>query len=232
MFEYLRSPYYKLPSTSNLDSKLLYLIRSFIFYWIFFVLSGFLIVIVEHVVTNYLHLPSIREAAHFRHTDTKSNLGGKYFFIVVIFAPLVEELIFRFPLNLNKYAIGISLGIIVFRCTGDNIFTFDYHTIKDFIRLFWALGVIYLTQKYLPEKFLQNIREKYFKHFFYAIAALFALVHIQNFATSDYRLFGFYPIYVLPQFFMGLFIGNMRMQYGLFWGILLHALINLPSVLF
>jgi hypothetical protein len=50
--------------------------------------------------------------------------------------------------------------------------------------------------------------------------------HISNFHPIQYEIIFLYPIYVLPQFFMGLILGWLRIQYGFLWAVLFHILVN------
>ncbi|WP_374756160.1 CPBP family glutamic-type intramembrane protease [Larkinella rosea] len=54
----------------------------------------------------------------------------------------------------------------------------------------------------------------------------FALLHIFNFSHFQFFLFPIYLIYILPQFFLGLILGIVRLKNGFFWSVLLHILIN------
>ncbi|MGM9506322.1 CPBP family glutamic-type intramembrane protease [Larkinella sp. GY13] len=46
-------------------------------------------------------------------------------------------------------------------------------------------------------------------------SAIFSLAHITNFDPIHYSVWYLYPIYVLPQFFMGLIASTIRINNGL-----------------
>lgn len=92
-------------------------------------------------------------------------------FLVVVFAPLFEEAIFRAPITLFK-------------------------------------------------------KPKTFKIAFYVFAFIFGYVHITNFELTD-NVWILSPLLVLPQIILGLYLGFIRVRFGLVWSILLHALYNL-----
>lgn len=230
MINYLISPQHVEIENADITVKVKFLINSCAYCFGFMILSIFFIASMDSFIVNCLDLPSISATLNKNNIELKESKGYYSYFLVLLIGPFWEEIVFRLPLILNVRSIGISLGVLVYRYIGENIY-FNFYNSHDYLRLFFALNAFFLVVRYLNVSFLLNIRENYFKHFFYLTAILFALVHIQNFASSDYRLFIFYPIYVLPQFIMGLFIGNIRMKYGFLWGLLLHSLINLPSAL-
>ena len=64
-----------------------------------------------------------------------------------------------------------------------------------------------------------------FKIAFYAFALLFGLVHITNFEITRNVLL-LTPILIAPQAILGLYLGFIRVRFGLRWSILLHATYN------
>lgn len=233
MIKYLVRPYY-ITSISNvsLKEKVIYLLKSYWAFFMFVLLSFFIIKITDSCIVNILHLPSIYTEIHKNNISFTTDYGNYAFLIIVLVVPFIEELIFRLPLDLKKRSIGIAFSILIFRFSGNSLLGFDISNSYDLLRLFSAINVYILIKKYFPEKWLDTFKGENFKYVFYTLSVIFALVHISNFSTSDMRLWVFYPIYVLPQFFMALIMSNIRMQYGLMWSFLLHALINLPSILF
>jgi membrane protease YdiL (CAAX protease family) len=71
----------------------------------------------------------------------------------------------------------------------------------------------------------------------WASAIFFALVHIGNYKDFDYSAY-FYlvPLLVSPQFLGGLILGYIRLNQGMKWAIIFHAVFNalllIPSVYF
>ncbi|MHA7944058.1 CPBP family intramembrane glutamic endopeptidase [Formosa sp. 3Alg 14/1] len=76
---------------------------------------------------------------------------------------------------------------------------------------------------------------KYFIYVFYFFAITFGLIHITNFEITRNVLI-LAPILVGPQIVIGLLLGVIRIQYGLIYSILFHAIYNgiliIPAVLF
>jgi len=146
-----------------------------------------------------------------------------FFFGAVIFAPLIEETIFR--AQLRRFSGGILFvsfvfGIILVALTK----TYWAFLVTPFI--FTVLFIIYrftlagsITRKY-------NFWTKVFPWYFHFTAIAFALVHLGNF-EKGINLLPLGIIYTLPQLAIGLVLGYARMNYGLKYSIALHALYNL-----
>jgi len=74
-----------------------------------------------------------------------------------------------------------------------------------------------------------------FRWIFYGFAIVFGYVHITNYElTTNVLLIS--PILVAPQIILGLFLGMVRVKFGLLYSILFHAVYNailvIPGVLF
>lgn len=117
-------------------------------------------------------------------------------FTAVLFGPLFEELIFRFPLKFKRN--------FVFQFFWWLINTFNFNKFKGYL--------------------LQN-RVLIFKIFFYIIAILFGLIHISNFDKWRQFLY-LAPIIVFPQILAGIILGYIRIKFGFFWGVFYHSCYN------
>ena len=202
MLKYLLNPHYLEPSQGALlKDKIKFLLQSYLYCVVFLILSSILIKLVDSCLVNFFHLPSIYENMIKNQSNFKDRLGQYAFIVMVLVAPFIEELIFRLPLDIKKQSIGIAIAIVVFRLSG-RLSELDFYNYRDWLRIFVALfGIPLLVKRYCPDQFLNYLRDTKFKSVFYTSAILFGLIHIGNFATDDYRVWIFYPIYVLPQFF-------------------------------
>lgn len=232
MLNYLKYPRFEIDNESKLINKISVLLKFYFTTFLFTLLSVGLITTIDSIVVNYLHQNSIW--SEIRNSNIKiKNMFGRYSLVViVIIIPFIEELIFRLPLNLKKSGIAISISVLYLRFSGNFLtHVLDLRKMEDLVKIFISLLIFFLLMNLLNQKKLDLIKDKYFKQYFYFIAISFGLIHIINFHQINYFLFFLYPIYVLPQFFMGLFIGNIRIKYGFIWGWALHALINSTSFL-
>jgi len=143
---------------------------------------------------------------------------------IIVFGPVIEELIFRLPLRnfFKNIFIALALG---FYALGKSHLG---------IGLSIALGIVILLLPYIPgfisrfEDAINNFIKKYFVLFFYLIAVIFGFMHITNLETIRTSDILFSPVIVAYQLFLGLYLGFIRIKYkgGIFYAILLHAFFN------
>ncbi|WP_321309910.1 type II CAAX prenyl endopeptidase Rce1 family protein [Marinifilum fragile] len=148
------------------------------------------------------------------------------FFKVVVFAPLVEESLFRLLLkpklkNLITYSI-ISIVLISY------LFWMEKYVIA-FVLLgiqFLVLMLLYKRQEYLRNFY--RIYLKRFSYFFYFSVIMFGMVHLTNFKYPELSIWIVLlsPLLILPQLLMGCILGFIRMKWGIIYCILFHATIN------
>ncbi|MBI3482866.1 MAG: CPBP family intramembrane metalloprotease [Bacteroidetes bacterium] len=193
--------------------------------------SFFILKIIDTAILKYFYDFSILSQFEINNKKTLSKFGDYAIIIIPFVGPFIEEILFRLPLNFRQTSIGLAVALITYRFTGKHLFSFDPYEIYSYIRIGIALTVFMSVSFFFPLPWLEKIKESYFKWFFYLSAVLFALVHITNLAPYNHSALFFYPLYTLPQFFMGLVIGYLRVRQGFFSGWVLHALINLPSAL-
>lgn len=170
-----------------------------------------------------LHL--IRKLPDFDLFDLKEK-KVLLFFMVVVFAPIVEELIFRY--QLKNYRLAILLYFLF-------LAGMLYNLISVFLLLSILIPVLILCLFFyfsMNKNSFQRFKiiNKVFPYHFYLTAICFGLVHISNYSNPlDYG----FPIVllVLPQLFIGLILGYVRMRFGLSKSMMMHAAYNLIPAL-
>lgn len=148
------------------------------------------------------------ESAHIINTENhaieklfKTMSTTAIFFLVVIIAPLVEELIFRLYLRYEtNLLIGTSIRFSHLFLDREKAAQFDLD----------------LNSKW----------SRFYPKIFYFSALLFGLVHLVNYEISPTILL-FSPILVAPQIVLGLIIGFLRLRYGFWTGFMMHSFHNL-----
>lgn len=144
-------------------------------------------------------------------------------FFGVVFAPVAEELLFRWQLRKPKWSILfvlISIAIIAW--------TFIKN---DYVLFFIGLGllIIGLVGVMVIDKLERLKKVKVFRTYyvflFYYTAILFGYIHITN-AKGLTLADPSFVFYIGSQIFGGLSMGYLRVKYGLKYGILLHAAFN------
>ncbi|MEM6254906.1 MAG: CPBP family glutamic-type intramembrane protease [Cyanobacteria bacterium P01_D01_bin.156] len=163
----------------------------------------------------------VSETDNILFEDILSDLSvSLIFFLVVVMAPIIEEIIFRLPLRPSALSLSIPFSIAILY-------------LSTFLRMnsaipsvvgFMLLGFnVYLAKRQLKVFRLQQIYRRFSRPIFYLSAILFGVIHIGNY---DSRVWALMPLLVLPQSVLGLFWGFVRVRYGLSWAIFAHALHN------
>lgn len=136
---------------------------------LFFICLGTSIILT--IIISFLEESKLVSTGKHSVEQLLKDTSGLYFFIyAVIFAPLIEELIFRAPLTLFK-------------------------------------------------------KPNYFRISFYTFAILFGFLHVLNYEITS-NILVFSPILIAPQLCIGLYLGFIRIRFGLLWSIALHATYN------
>lgn len=150
---------------------------------------------------------------------------SEMFIKAVLFAPLIEEGMFRLFLKpkLNNL---IGFLLLMFPSTLYLLFKENYiiFTIISSIELAFLIAI--LKNTYLIK--LQKCIIKYFRFFFYLSILSFGFAHITNFTFPEINFWVIIctPLLVSPQIFMGSILGFIRMKYGFKHSVLLHTTIN------
>jgi hypothetical protein len=151
-------------------------------------------------------------------------------FIVVLFGPIVEEILFRLWLKLNKYEFTLSVLFWLFFLINGTFIEFRISLIEGgvfiLLSLFSLWGINYFFNK-------NSINWMNYEHYFYVISLiLFSTLHLFNLDTSGEYFWSILPVYIFSKFIIGFYITKLRINYGFFWGLAFHIIINGVSFAF
>ncbi|MFH1224932.1 MAG: hypothetical protein V1676_03960 [Candidatus Diapherotrites archaeon] len=152
-----------------------------------------------------------------------------FLFVAFIWSPVVEELTFRMGMRFSRAAHSYSAGLML---TMAVFLAFEIVGVSAGLIAYAAMAVLFGTlfwlasKTMLGEKRLAAFYAKRFGRIFYFFTAMFAAYHLFNYANIGGVLF-LAPLLVLPQFMGGLFLGFVRMRYGLKWSALGHLMHNI-----
>lgn len=143
--------------------------------------------------------------------------------LIVIGAPIGEEIVFRSWLSGRPghvlAAIISVVGGLVLAVVGAEASSKSLGPIVLVVTLIAAILAIVLLRKRPAMRWFAWA----FPFFFYASTIGFSLMHLANFEAGDMHVL--LPL-VLPQLILGSMLGYLRVNYGLWANILLHALHN------
>lgn len=180
---------------------------------IFFVF--FIYILVQKVFPNSLQ--RIQDIS--QHYFTKINQSNLYlkFFLTVIYAPVMEELVFRSGISSKrKYVILMLAALMIYSVI----------PITQGKYLFIIILSIYPIVQLCFFKFLKH--KKYYLPISLIFSSLlFAALHYNNFNHEIMKNLFSYLIMLSPLAILGFFLGKIRIKLGLVYAILGHMIINL-----
>jgi membrane protease YdiL (CAAX protease family) len=171
-----------------------------------------------------------------------NNTAWLIVFIVFLWGPFTEEMIFRLFLRYSPYRFGLFLSFLSIILLDSLMSLFPLlenltTTMIVSLGIIWFLILILLLSiitglllgkiielSKISSK-LERIYQNYFPVIFYLSTIIFAFIHIFNYANFR-GLFIALPLLVAPQFLLGLLLSYIRMRYGISWSIFYHILHN------
>jgi len=133
----------------------------------------------------------------------------------LLWAPVVEELLFRYGLRRPMQALWVVPAAAVALMVG-----IPWAAILVLPTAVW----LQVRERPMPWRWRKAWRRA-FGWVFYGASALFALLHLLNFKLHQTPLW-LLPLLVLPQWCTGLVLGWLRVRHGIGASMLLHALFN------
>lgn len=182
------------------------------------------------VITTYgilVHFKIIKE--YVQEIDILKKYGLTVTLLLVcIFAPVLEEFLFRWHLRkkyLPIYFVCFTLGLIS-----------NYFIKSSFLT--WPVYIFFLFVALIISGYFKRIdirkrlvfQQRSFGYLFYYSAIIFGLIHLGNIkglTLSDPA----FILFVISQTFTGISLGFIRIKYGLGYSILLHGFFNFILVL-
>lgn len=146
----------------------------------------------------------------------------------VLWAPLIEEMLFRYGLRRPRQALWVCPAILPPLLWGVHGWT-----------LAWAAAVVLLAclplrrAKVARARWQMGWRRRYLMRFglvYHLSSVAFAVVHLNNFVLVD-TAYWMLPLLVLPQWATGLVLGWIRVRRGIGASVALHSIFNAGPML-
>jgi membrane protease YdiL (CAAX protease family) len=172
--------------------------------------------------------PVAVEAARLGGAEHRLDMGAIPWFTAIFWAPLLEEMLFRYGLRRPVQALWVVPLLLWPLLHGPGIYTLPM--------LFLAIALAVYSQR--PSVARQGgwqwaWRRRYVRHFpavFYLASLVFAGMHLGNFVLNKTPLW-LMPLLVLPQWLTGLVLSWTRVRRGIGASMLMHGLFNAGPVL-
>ena len=156
----------------------------------------------------------------------RMDLGNLPWLTALLWAPLVEELAFRYGLRRPLQALWFVPLMLFVVIMGPQGWTIGLLVLAVFVA--WR-GVL-ITRPYMGDTQWRRDYSQRFGWAFHLSALGFAGMHLNNFNLGAMP-FWLMPALVLPQYLTGLVLGWMRVRLGIGAAIALHALFNAGPLL-
>ena len=207
-----------------LIQKIKYFAKGILLYFVLQICALLLMLLVDEFLIKKMGFASVFKLM----IESQKKIKGYYgFFMVVILAPVVEELIFRLILVPKRRNIAIFTFVFSFL-----VLNKTYYLIEINWFLLMSLVVsgllsffVFNLLKRKPE--IETTIGKRQKIITMVSVVLFGLLHIANIENLHWELALLYPVYALPQTILGYIFSVQRLKLGFIWGLLFHSMNNL-----
>lgn len=159
----------------------------------------------------------------------------KFAFMAVIFAPIIEEGMFRTLIKPSQNELLFFLCCWIFVAVISFIPTDVFWAIKyGFLILFMILTFLFLKE-FIPQKWqiiLCDFLTRYYIIIWILTSVIFGMVHIFNY-VEGFQLDFLLVLLIIPRIIAGFFFGKIKIEnQGLFWPITMHAMNNAIVLVF
>ncbi len=155
----------------------------------------------------------------------------------VIVVPVIEELTFRLALKFSPLNLSLSLSLLLYLIlsilTKSSFYAFDSAFIIKLCitSVFFSTAYIFFGRSGITSA-LSRIWQLHYKFIILGFAFIFASLHIRNMEGLSTKHLLFTPLLLFPQLLLVVLTSYFRLAYGLWWGIILHSIVNAIPILF
>ena len=207
-----------------LIEKIKYFAKGILLYFVLQICALLLMFLVDEFLIKKIGFTSVFKLM----IESQKNIKGYYgFFLVVILAPVVEELIFRLILVPKRRNIAIFTFVFSFLVLNKTYYInkIDWLLLVSLVVSGLLSFLVFNLLKRNPK--IETAIGKRQKIITMVSVVLFGLLHIANIENLHWELALLYPVYALPQMILGYVSSVQRLKLGFIWGLLFHSMINL-----
>lgn len=148
---------------------------------------------------------------------------------LMIYAPIVEELIFRLGLSFKRITAALWVGLLPLAI----IFYFNICRIWYILLGLVVIGLLiyWLVVRYTTDEQWKHWRGKLIIPSMWISAVGFGLIHLVAFSVLNWQLLPFAISTILIPMAGGCVFTYARVNLGFWWGVLFHCIFNIPGVL-
>ncbi len=208
-------------SLSKVRNLLLFYLRLFGLYMLFFICANF----VQRIFPD---LDITKYSQDYLQEIFKNN-RLKAFLAIIIFAPVIEELMFRTLIKPKISGLLLFLSSWTLFIIG-SLFSLGFAWYYQYILTFIALyGIFFIYKSILPEIQLEKVICFLNRHqsvVLQVTSLIFGFIHISNYVDS-FQINSTLVLLITPRIIAGHMFGQLKIKNDhIIWSILLHALNN------
>ena len=165
--------------------------------------------------------------------DFRNHTGKPLFstiLMLLVIAPVVEEIIFRLGLSFKRQTVALWAGLLPIAIAA---YLFQQYNNWPVVAGTVVLGAIlyWLVMRYTTDEQWAGWRSRYLRLAMWVSAIAFGLVHLNAFTVITWGLLPYCLAFCLRPGLVGCVFTYVRVNLGFWWGVLFHAINNLPGVL-
>ena len=206
------------------------LLKTIAWFLAMFVLSAFIIAIVSNIYLSMGIAPSQLTKFGGDISTHKDKPLLQTILLLIVIAPLVEEIIFRLGLSFKRQTVALWVGLLPVAITA---YLFQCYNNWLLFAGMVVLGAMlyWLIVRYTTEEQWAQWRSRYLRLAMWISAIAFALIHLKAFSVLTWGLLPYCLAITLRPGLVGAVITYARVNLGFWWGVLFHVANNVPAVL-
>lgn len=162
--------------------------------------------------------------------DAKSHDASlRTFFLLLVIAPVCEELLCRLPLAFKKKI--VELWVILLPLVIAGYFFHQKNWLLYLGLLILGTCLAWLINKYTTDEQWAAWRTRFIVPAMWTAAIIFGLLHLLAFTEMSFMLIPFIVTTIMVPFAGGCIFTYARVNLGFWWGVLFHMCFNIPALL-
>lgn len=149
--------------------------------------------------------------------------------LLLVIAPVVEEIIFRLGLSFRRQTVALWAGLLPVAVAAYLFKCYDWMILVPLV-LFGA-ALYWLVMRFTTDAQWQSWQSRYLRLAMWVSVIAFGLIHLKAFTVLTWALLPYCLALCMRPGLVGCVITYARVNMGFWWGVLFHILNNIPAVL-
>lgn len=154
----------------------------------------------------------------------------KSILLLLVIAPLVEEIIFRLGLSFRRQTVALWVGLLPVAIAAYLLECRNWVVLTALVLV--GVALFWLIVRFTTDEQWAAWRSRYLRLAMWISAIAFALIHLKAFTVISWTLLPWCLAFILRPGLVGCAITYARVNLGFWWGVLFHVINNIPGVLY